>query len=211
MHTQTAQMQLEQRHTNPVTRTGGASAQDIPMPFDVFAGVKRALKMASGHISLVPRTGAAAWDSVIKTTLAPGDTVIVVGPAKATAEWTELAMRLGLNVEVIAQEPNSPNAVTALSRRLGRDRDDEIAAVFAPCLGSGDLVAAIRYVLDENFHEALLLVDGGTALDTGLFRMSEWDVDVVVTAQPQAQIALADLSVVGFSDRTQPAQQALAA
>ena len=95
-----------------------------------------------------------------------------------------------------------------MSKILGQDKSDAVKAVFVAhndtSLGGCSNVSAVRAVLDENFHDALLVVDGAAALEARDFHMDAWEVDVVVATRPKTVMAPDGLTVLGVSAKARP-------
>ena len=91
--------------------------------------------------------------------------------------------------------------VKEFSRRLGMDTRDEIRAVFVThnetATGVTSDVAAVRRALDENFHDALLFVDGVSSVASLDFQMDAWQVDLVVTGSQKGLMLPAGLGILG--------------
>lgn len=171
----------------------------------LFEGVKSVLRTETGRVMFFPGSGSGAWEAAITNTLSPGDRVLMARHGQFSALWVEMAKRLGLDVEVIDVPWGAGVPVKEFSRRLGMDTRDEIRAVFVThnetATGVTSDVAAVRRALDENFHDALLFVDGVSSVASLDFQMDAWQVDLVVTGSQKGLMLPAGLGILGVSEK----------
>ena len=179
------------------------------LTMELFTGIKKVLRTDKGHVMFFPGSGTGAWEAAITNTLNPGDKVLMARYGHFSTLWVDMAQRLGLNVEIIDIAWGAGVPVNEISRRLGSDAKDEIKAVFVThnetSTGVTSDIAAVRRALDENFHDALLFVDGVSSIGSLDFRMDDWEVDLVVAG---SQIGLMLPAVLGFLGVSEKAVQA---
>lgn len=200
-----------------VRRAMNVPMQDMRAPdfgdltLDLFTGMKKVLRTENGQVMFFPGSGTGAWEAAITNTLNPGDKVLMARYGHFSTLWVEMAQRLGLDVEVIDVPWGAGVPVREFSRRLGRDKDDEIKAVFVThnetATGVTSNIAAVRQALDENFHEALLFVDGVSSVGSLDFRMDEWEVDLIVTGSQKGLMLPAGLGILGVSEKAMAASK----
>lgn len=175
------------------------------LTMDLFTGMKKVLRTEKGQVMFFPGSGTGAWEAAITNTLNPGDKVLMSRYGQFSSLWVEMAKRLGLDVEVIDNAWGAGFPVREVSRRLGRDTKDEIKAVFVThnetATGVTSDIAAVRQALDENFHDALLFVDGVSSVGSIDFRMDEWEVDLIVTGSQKGLMLPAGLGILGVSEK----------
>lgn len=175
------------------------------LTLDLFTGLKRVLRTEKGQVMLFPGSGTGAWEAAITNTLNPGDKVLMARYGQFSTLWAQMAERLGLEVELIDIAWGAGAPINEFSRRLGRDTKDEIKAVFVThnetSTGVTSDIAAIRRVLDENFHDALLFVDGVSSVGALDFRMDEWEIDLAVTGSQKGLMLPAGLGILGVSEK----------
>ncbi len=171
----------------------------------LFEGMKSVLRCETGTVMFFPGSGSGAWEAAITNTLNPGDKVLMARYGQFSSLWVEMAQRLGLNVEVIDAAWGAGVPVNEFSARLANDCKDEIKAVFVThnetATGVASDVAAVRRVLDENFHDALLFVDGVSSVGSLDFQMGAWGVDLVVTGSQKGLMLPAGLGILGVSEK----------
>ena len=175
----------------------------------LFADLKRVLRTEAGSVFIYPGSGTAAWEAANTHTLNPGDKVLMSRFGQLTTLWVEMAERLGLDVEVIDVAWGAGVPVSEYARRLGQDRMGEIKAVFVThnetATGVTSDVAAVRRVMDECFHDALLFVDGVSSIGSIDFRMDDWGVDLAVTGSQKGLMLPAGLGILGVSEKAMAA------
>ena len=175
------------------------------LTMELFTGIKKVLRTDKGHVMFFPGSGTGAWEAAITNTLNPGDKVLMARYGHFSTLWVDMAQRLGLNVEIIDIAWGAGVPVNEISRRLGSDAKDEIKAVFVThnetSTGVTSEIAAVRRALDENFHDALLFVDGVSSIGSLDFRMDEWEVDLVVAGSQKGLMLPAGLGILGVSEK----------
>jgi alanine-glyoxylate transaminase/serine-glyoxylate transaminase/serine-pyruvate transaminase len=175
------------------------------LTMELFTGIKKVLRTDKGHVMFFPGSGTGAWEAAITNTLNPGDKVLMARYGHFSTLWVDMAQRLGLNVEIIDIAWGAGVPVNEISRRLGSDAKDEIKAVFVThnetSTGVTSDIAAVRRALDENFHDALLFVDGVSSIGSLDFRMDEWEVDLVVAGSQKGLMLPAGLGILGVSEK----------
>ena len=175
----------------------------------LFTDLRRVLRTESGSVFLYPGSGTGAWEAAITNTLNPGDKVLMSRFGQFSTLWVEMAERLGLDVEVIDVAWGAGVPVSEYARRLGQDRLGEIKAVFVThnetATGVTSDVAAVRRVMDECFHDALLFVDGVSSIGSIDFRMDDWGVDLAVTGSQKGLMLPAGLGILGVSEKAMAA------
>ena len=175
------------------------------LTLELFTGIKKVLRRDKGNVMFFPGSGTGAWEAAITNTLNPGDKVLMARYGHFSTLWVEMAQRLDLDVEVIDIAWGAGVPVSEVSRRLGCDADDEIKAVFVThnetATGVTSDIASVRRALDENFHDALLFVDGVSSIGSLDFQMDEWEVDLVVAGSQKGLMLPAGLGILGVSEK----------
>lgn len=195
----------------PVRRAMNVPMQDMraadfgDLTLGLFDDMKSILRTETGQVMFFPGSGTAAWEAAITNTLNPGDKVLMARNGQFSTLWVEMARRLGLDVEVVDVPWGAGMPVKEFSRLLGRDKEDAIKAVFVThnetATGVTSDVAAVRRALDENFHDALLFVDGVSSIASLDFQMDAWEVDLVVTGSQKGLMLPAGLGILGISQK----------
>jgi alanine-glyoxylate transaminase/serine-glyoxylate transaminase/serine-pyruvate transaminase len=150
---------------------------------EVLSGLQWVFKN-SGPVIVYPSSATGAWEAAFVNTLSPGDKVLSVEIGEFARLWTELARRLGLEVEVVESDWTRGVDPAAVEARLAADRDHRIKAVLVvhneTSTGSTTRLAEVRRAIDRAQHPALYFVDAVSSLASIDLRQDEWGIDVVV-------------------------------
>ncbi len=171
----------------------------------LFPGLRRVFGSESATVMIYPGSGTAAWEAAIMNTLNPGDRVLMARHGQFSTLWARMAEQLGLEVDVVDVPWGAGCPVSEFARRLGNDAEGKIKAVFVThnetATGVTSDVSAVRAVMDDVFHEALLFVDGVSSIASIDFRMDEWRVDLAVTGSQKGLMLPAGLGILAVSDK----------
>jgi alanine-glyoxylate transaminase/serine-glyoxylate transaminase/serine-pyruvate transaminase len=173
-----------------VLRAMGAPTIDHRGP--EFAELTKALLPALGPVFgttapvvIYPSSGTGAWEAALVNTLSPGDRVLIGETGQFSTLWSELAGRVGLDVEVIPGDWRHGVDPGAVGERLAADTERSIKAVCVvhneTSTGVTSRVPDVRAAIDAAGHPALLLVDTISSLASIDYRHDEWGVDVTVS------------------------------
>jgi alanine-glyoxylate transaminase/serine-glyoxylate transaminase/serine-pyruvate transaminase len=147
-------------------------------------------------VVIYPASGTGAWEAALCNTLSPGDAVLMYETGHFASLWQKMALRLGLQAEVLGypgedtvlpQAPGWRRGVQAelIEARLRRDAEHRIRAVCVvhneTSTGVTSDIAAVRRAIDAARHPALLLVDSISGLACADYRHDEWGVDVTIS------------------------------
>lgn len=168
-------------------------------------GVKKVLKTTQAQVFVFPSTGTGGWETAITNTLSPGDKVLATRNGMFSHRWIDMCQRHGLDVHVVRQDWGEGISAEKFEEILTADKAHEIKVVLAThnetATGVRSDIAAIRRVLDNAGHPALLFVDGVSSIGCYDFRMDEWGVDVAVTGSQKGFMLPPGLAIVGFSPK----------
>lgn len=187
----------------PMQDMRAADFGELTLP--IFEGLKRVYKTTRGTVMLFPGSGTGAWEAAITNTLNPGDKVLIARYGQFSHLWAEMAVRLGLDVEIVDVAWGAGVPVAEFARILSRDTAGVIKAVFVThnetATGVVSDVGAVRRAMDESFHDALLFVDGVSSIGSMDFRMDEWGVDLAVTGSQKGLMMPAGLGILAVSEK----------
>lgn len=148
-----------------------------------IAAMKTVFK-TKADVVIYPASGTGAWEAALVNTLSPGERVLMCETGHFAWLWQRLATRLGLEPEIIETDWRTGADVTAISKRLERDKNHEIRAVCVvhneTSTGCTSEIEKVRQALDAAGHPALLMVDVISSLASIDYRHDEWGVDVTV-------------------------------
>ena len=149
----------------------------------VLSGLREVFR-TRGNVLIFPSSGTGAWEAALVNTLSPGDTVLMSETGHFSTLWSEMARRLGLDVEVLEGDWRTGADPARIEARLAEDRDRAVQAVAVvhneTSTGVTSRIGAVRAALDAAGHPALLLVDTISSLASIDYRHDEWGVDVTV-------------------------------
>jgi len=161
----------------------------------VLAGMQQIFQTRH-PVVIYPASGTGAWEAALCNTLSPGDAVLMYETGHFASLWQKMALRLGLQAEVLGypgedtvlpQAPGWRHGVQAelVEARLRRDAEHRIRAVCVvhneTSTGVTSDIAAVRRAIDAARHPALLLVDSISGLACADYRHDEWGVDVTIS------------------------------
>jgi alanine-glyoxylate transaminase/serine-glyoxylate transaminase/serine-pyruvate transaminase len=170
----------------------------------VLEGVKRVFQ-TSGPVVIFPASGSGAWEASLVNTLSPADQVLAFDIGEFARSWTEVARRLGLDVEVMPGDWRHGVDPAAVERRLSEDRDHRIRAVLVvhneTSTGVTSRLPEIRRAIDRAGHPALLLVDAVSSLGSIELRHDEWGLDVTLSGSQKGLMLPPGLSFNAISQK----------
>jgi alanine-glyoxylate transaminase / serine-glyoxylate transaminase / serine-pyruvate transaminase len=138
-------------------------------------------------------------------TLSPGDKVLNPETGQFSTLWGQLATQLGLEVETLPSDWRHGIDVAALRSRLTTDDKHEFQALLIThnetSTGTLSDVSAVRRVLDDLGHPALLLVDAVSSLGSIDYRHDEWGVDVTIAGSQKGLMLPPGMSFNAISQK----------
>ncbi len=171
---------------------------------DVLEGMRHVFKTANPVI-IFPASGTGAWEAALVNTLSPGDKVLMYETGQFATLWQKLALKLGLVVDFVAGDWRHGVDASVLAEHLESDSGKEIKAVCVvhneTSTGITSNIPAVRAVLDEIDHPALLMVDTISSLGSIDYRHDDWGVDVSVGGSQKGLMMPPGLSFNAISDK----------
>ena len=181
-------------------------APDFPnFTLPLFADLKKIFKTKRGEVFIFPGSGTGGWEAAIANTLSPGDKVLASVFGQFSLLWVDLCQRFGLEVDAIDTEWGKGVPLDEYRGRLAADRGHSIKAVLVTqnetATGVTSDVGAVRRILDDLGHPAMLFVDGVSSIAAIDFRMDEWGVDLAVAGSQKGFMLPTGLSIVCASEK----------
>ena len=171
----------------------------------LFEGMKKVYKTTEGQVFIFPSSGTGGWEAALANTLAPGDKVLNSRFGQFSHLWTDMAQRLGLDVQILEEEWGTGAHEEKIEEALLADKAHEIKAVMVvhneTATGVTSNIGAIRKAMDAAKHPALLLVDSVSGLGSIDFRFDEWKVDCAVSGSQKGLMLPAGLGFVCVSQK----------
>jgi alanine-glyoxylate transaminase/serine-glyoxylate transaminase/serine-pyruvate transaminase len=157
------------------------------------------------NVAIYIANGHGAWEAALANVLEPGDRVLVPATGRFGIGWGEMAAGLGAEVTLLDHGRSSTWDLDRIAEALRQDQAHQIRAVLAVHVDTSSSVRndvlALRRLLDELGHPALLMADCIASLGCDRFEMDAWGVDVMVTACQKGLMVPAGVSFVFFNDK----------
>ncbi len=166
-----------------------------------------AVARTSGKTAIYIGNGHAAWEAALANTIAPGEKVLVPATGRFGHGWADIAHGLGAETEIIDFGKSDPWDADRIADALRADTAHSIKAVLAVHVDTSSSVRndvpALRRVLDDLGHPALLMADCIASLGCDRFEMDAWGVDVTVTGCQKGLMVPPGMSFVFFNEKAQ--------
>ena len=171
----------------------------------LFEDLKKVFRTTTGRVFIFPGSGTGGWESAIANTLSAGDKVLTASFGQFSMLWVDMCTRFGLDVHNVDVEWGRGVPLEEYRRVLEADTSHAIKAVLVchneTATGVTSSVKAVRAILDDLGHPALLFVDGVSSIGSLEFRMDEWGVDVAVSGSQKGFMLPTGLAIVGVSQK----------
>ena len=181
-------------------------AADFPeFALPLFEDLKKIFKTEYGQVFVFPSSGTGGWEAAITNTLSPGDRVLQSRFGQFSHLWAESCRKLGMMVELIETPWGEGVPLEEYRRVLTDDANHLIKMVLVThnetATGVTSDLAAVRQLLDDLQHPALLAVDGISSIGSLEFRMDEWGVDLAVSGSQKGLMLPTGLSLICVSEK----------
>jgi alanine-glyoxylate transaminase/serine-glyoxylate transaminase/serine-pyruvate transaminase len=175
---------------------------------EVLAGLAEVFRTKE-PVVVYPASGTGAWEGALVNALSPGDTALMAETGHFATLWRDMALRLGLQVELVPGDWRRGVIAAEIERRLTDDRAHRIKAVAVvhneTSTGAVSNIAAVRHAIDSARHPALLMVDTVSSLASIDYRHDEWGVDVTVAGSQKGLMLPPGLSFNAVSAKARAA------
>ena len=188
-------------------------AEDLhQMVADLIPDLRRVAR-TDGHVAMYIANGHGVWEAALSNTVFAGETVLVPTTGAFGHGWANMARAIGAEVEILEHGRRSPIDPEQVRAVLLADTDQRIKAVLAVHVDTSSSVrsdiAALRRVLDEVGHPALLMADCIASLGCDRFEMDAWGVDVMVTGAQKGLMVPPGMGFVFFNTRAMEVRRRL--
>ena len=170
----------------------------------LFAEVRERLKrlfQTEQDVLVLAASGTGAMEAAVNNCFAPGDEVVVVNGGKFGERWTKLANAFALQPIEIRVEWG--RAVRADQVAAALDEHPKARGVFVQA--SETSTAAVHPIEQlaavTRRRDALLVVDGITAVGVFDLPMDRWGIDVLITGSQKALMLPPGLALMALSER----------
>ena len=179
-------------------------APDFPnFTLPLFADLKTVFRTESGRVFVFPGSGTGGWEAAISNLLTAGDKVLTSSFGQFSMLWVNMCRDFGLDVKNFDVTWGEGVPLEDYHSALLNDEAHAIKAVLVchneTATGVTSDVRAVRQILDDLGHPALLFVDGVSSVGSLDFRMEEWGVDVAVSGSQKGFMMPTGLCIVGVS------------
>ena len=181
-------------------------APDFPeFTMPLLADLKTIFRTSSGRVFVFPGSGTGGWEAAISNTLSTGDRVLTASFGQFSSLWVDMCREFGLDVVNCDVTWGEGVPLDQYQAALEADKSHQIKAVLVchneTATGVTSDVGAVRRILDDLGHPALLFVDGVSSVGSLDFRMDEWGVDVAVSGSQKGFMMPTGLVIVGVSEK----------
>ena len=171
---------------------------------EILAGLQAVFK-TKGPVIVFPSSGSGAWEASLVNTLSPGDSVLIFENGEFARLWSDVARRLGLDVELVPGEWTRGVDPALVESRLAADRERRVRAVLIvhneTSTGATTRLPAIRTAIDRAGHPALLIVDSVSGLASIDLRHDDWGIDVTLAGSQKGLMLPPGLGFNAVSQR----------
>jgi len=181
-------------------------APDVPaFVLPLLRDLKTVFRTETGSVLVFPGSGTGGWEAALRNCLSAGDRVLVSSFGQFSQLWAEMCEQRRLNVTRIDVPWGQATPIAQYRDALAADKYHRIRAVLVchneTATGVTSDVAAVRQILDDLGHPALLLVDGVSSIGSIPFNMEEWGVDVAVSGSQKGFMLPTGLAIVAVSQK----------
>ena len=197
---------LQAMHQPAPNIYGGALAD---MVRSIIADLKTVAR-TQHQVAIYIANGHGVWEAALANVLSRGDKVLVLATGLFGLGWANMAERLGAEVEILDYGKRSDIDLAQAEAVLRADTEGRIKAVMAVHVDTSTSVRndipALRAMMDQVGHDALLMVDCIASLAVERFEMDAWGVDVVVAASQKGIMVPPGVGFVFFNDKADGAR-----
>ena len=172
---------------------------------ELFARVNKNLQylfQTAGDVLTLTSSGTGAMEAAVCNLHSPGETALFVNGGKFGERWGKLLSTYGVRALEIKVNWGESVDVGRIEQAL--EENPDVSAVYLThsetSTGAATDVKAIAQAVRAR-SDALIVVDGITAVGAMELRMDEWGLDVVVTGSQKGLMVPPGLAFVGVSDR----------
>lgn len=165
----------------------------------------RTVAQTRHHVALYIGNGHAGWEAANANLFGRGERALVLATGRFGLGWADSAQRMGIKVDLLDFGKSAPPDLDRVAAALAADSGHKIKAVLTTHVDTSSSlktdIAALRRLLDDLGHPALLAVDCIASLGCDEYRMDDWGADVTVAASQKGLMVPPGLAFVWFSDR----------
>ncbi|NIZ61348.1 aminotransferase [Sedimentitalea sp. CY04] len=173
----------------------------------------RRVAQTDHNVAIYIANGHGTWEAALSNVISPGDRVLVPGASEFSQGWALMARGLGAEVEQLSHDQSSCWDLEQVAHSLKNDPNRRIKAVLAVHVDTSTSIrndiVALRALMDELNHPALLMLDCIASLGCDQVEMDAWGVDVLVAASQKGLMVPPGLGFVFFNDKADAVRNAM--
>lgn len=151
------------------------------------------------EVLMLAASGTGAMEAAVANTCAASDTVIVVNGGKFGERWLKISQAFGVTVKEIKVEWGRAVAVEAVAQAL-REYPEARAVLAQASETSTTVLHPVREIAElTRGTDALLIVDGITAVGATDVPMDRWGIDILVSGSQKALMLPPGLAFLALS------------
>lgn len=172
---------------------------------EIFSRVSENLKylfQTKNPVLTLTCSGTGGMESIFVNLFSPGDKIISVNGGKFGERWVKMPKVFGLNVVEIKNKWGSAPSENEILNALKQNPDAKgiILTYSETSTGAATDIKNLSKIIRENSN-ALICVDGITAIGAHEFRFDEWQIDACVTGSQKGLMIPPGLAFVALSER----------
>ncbi len=172
----------------------------------VSEGMRPAFKTTQ-DVMILTSSGTGGLESAIVSFLSPGDPVLAVSIGNFGERFAKIATAYGADVTLLefewgqAADPEALRELIASMHAAGAAPRAVLITFNETSTGVTNPLRQLAAAVHESAPDALVIVDGVSAIGAMPFEMDAWGIDVVVTGSQKAWMIPPGLAMVAASDR----------
>ncbi len=170
----------------------------------LFAEVQSGLQwlfQTRHDVLILAASGSGAMEAAVTNTCSPCDSVIVINGGKFGERWLKICAAVGVNTKEIKVEWGHAVSVERVAQALRRHPNTKAILMQASETSTTALHPVKEIAALTRDTEALLVVDGITAIGAMDIPMDQWGIDVLITGSQKALMLPPGLAFLALSPK----------
>jgi aspartate aminotransferase-like enzyme len=177
--------------------------------FDAVQQGLRYVYRTENEVLVVTGSGTAAFEAGLVTCVAPGKKVLNINNGKFGERWGKQCRKFGIDVTDRELPYGTHVTPDSMADELARASYDAVIVTHSETsTATACDMAGVAKAVRDKAPDALLIVDGITAIGALPFEMDAWGIDVAITGSQKALMLPPGLGFVSLSDRAWQAAEA---
>ena len=165
------------------------------------------------EVAIYIGNGHAGWEAALSNVVAEGEQVLVPSSGRFGIGWADMAHGLGIKTKMVDFGNHAGWDHEKIAEALKTDTSHQIKAVLAVHVDTSSSfrndIPALRRLLDELNHPALLMADCIASMGCDRFEMDAWGVDVAITASQKGLMVPPGMAFVFFNPKAAAVRDAM--